>query len=1526
MFILHLDVMTTDKNTHRVTLSNLSKSATTTKKNARSIHFALKGSHKWSVWAIDMAVALRERTPSPFECLKGVQMCAGMMVRGLYTSDVKFSLETLPRDMSMSQALEPGLFDLLWFPKEPEDVGELFGRRPKNTNNSKNTKMPSIKKKLGEQPPKKNRAAPKDVNPSPVVPKNVESPTKQGASPLRELQNVFPDTPNSLTNSHRQHSEVDEKTVEPQMSVFRVCGFTGEYTNMMVWIPGSDNIAFAASSVVVIITGDGSVQRQLFGHSAPICAICVDGSGGILATGQEGQEAIIRIWDLETKECMAMLKGHASGLISMDLSLDGEHLVAVGLDAQHRQSIITWNIKDIRKGEGDALMEIQQTSDFNIKHIKWSAFDDDKLLSCGRDSIRIYRVKENQLRGMSIKLGSPEKRVRKIPGGGSASIGNQIFTCMAFEVVSNPLQKERHVYVGSASGAVFQINYEQRRLDCIYQLHNGAINCMSISEGFCAMGSDDDFLRVWPLDFSDYFLEAKNEASVTSMGLSPDGLKIAVGTESGAIGALDIATHCHSTLLRSHTDTINCVAISPKGSPEICTASMDGSVRVWSIPTCSQQCQFAADGEKAFTVAYHPHGAVLAAGFNKGKIRVFDVAGTMLIQECVQHRGDVRWVEFSTTGDRLFSMGSDGNLCMYDTTHDYRPIKYTAVSEPSPHVCMAISSDSKWLAVTAHKNATPRASILIFHAEGLDPCLKIETLTDAFSRLAFTPDSRQLWGIDVKSPSIIRFDVESGGNLGALTNIHSEGCGAMEIDPSLKYVWTGGGDGVVKMWDYSSEIADSSPFGEPQSFTGHPDIITDIKLLGDYVISVGYGNAIIVWKVDIGYPHSMALAIPKDRAENLPKTPAPTLALAQMHDQREPSPNNVPEMGARSAASHPKLPAAVSRRLECDSILGVSGEVPDSVVWDADTGFFAYSADNIVVVEHLQSRKQTFLSNHSQQVCGLALAPGGSLLASGSQGVEASRSADIYIWDTASRRRVAVLEYHPCSVQALAFSPDACWLVSLGAAPERSVVIWDVVSGEAIAVGRTREHLTAVAWCPASDRPEFVTVGGEGALIWTLESTHLCQRSMVLPVEAIEAGCCCVCCDSLGRILIGDGRGTVWSLSITTGGGSLSHKAIELEAAVMSIFVCGARLAVGTADGTLGLYRGSANDSWLLENIVKLNGGVTSLSFDACIREGVVGTDGGVIWYVNVDEKSKSALVSGHPCKVRSMSAAAHDPDVLATTSEDGVLRIWSVDKGTVTMEVKSSQKCTSVCFSLCGEICAAGYNDGTLRLFDVEKAAVRWTLLRHSSSVVGLGVDAEGKKLLSMSADGVVYITEIATGKLLGQNDGFQGGSPPLSSISMSRNGNVCAGAWPHKLVVFNVPWSDAQFSSKAICKKFDPTTQDGGASSAFSSSEPHIVLYTNATLDGRILFFDTRTSRVKRSVHLPTGFVSSLAVSMNGVWLAAGSQGGAVFMVEYSSGEWRELPGHRRPVNAIQFSHCNTSLMSGGGNFLMVWNVRDM
>ena len=54
----------------------------------------------------------------------------------------------------------------------------------------------------------------------------------------------------------------------------------------------------------------------------------------------------------------------------------------------------------------------RHTTEYNIKAVRFSEFEEDQVVTCGRDSVRVYRLKDQQLRGVSVRLGPPDRKVR----------------------------------------------------------------------------------------------------------------------------------------------------------------------------------------------------------------------------------------------------------------------------------------------------------------------------------------------------------------------------------------------------------------------------------------------------------------------------------------------------------------------------------------------------------------------------------------------------------------------------------------------------------------------------------------------------------------------------------------------------------------------------------------------------------------------------------------------------------------------------------------------------------------------------------------------------------------------------------------------------------------------------------------------------------------------------------------------------------------------------------------------------------
>ena len=150
---------------------------------------------------------------------------------------------------------------------------------------------------------------------------------------------------------------------------------------------------------------------------------------------------------------------------------------------------------------------------------------------------------------------------------------NTVFTCLDFEcgaraspaAASSGSFNDGHaeneslksVYVGSKHGVVFQINYAREELEATYHTNDAAIYCISVNQAFCVTGSEDMFLRTWPLDFSSYHMEAKHQCTVCSVDISPDGLRIIVGAKNGNIGILDKGdSPTYKTIMRTHAGAI----------------------------------------------------------------------------------------------------------------------------------------------------------------------------------------------------------------------------------------------------------------------------------------------------------------------------------------------------------------------------------------------------------------------------------------------------------------------------------------------------------------------------------------------------------------------------------------------------------------------------------------------------------------------------------------------------------------------------------------------------------------------------------------------------------------------------------------------------------------------------------------------------------------------------------------------------------------------------------------------------------
>lgn len=314
--------------------------------------------------------------------------------------------------------------------------------------------------------------------------------------------------------------------LDPIMELKHVIGYSPDKCKNLKWsrVPGENVVIFSAGGTLVAMDAETSEQKRFFfGHSSAICCFDVANHGGIIVSAEEGNP-IVRIWDYYTARCISMvtvpdtdergkkLTGAAIKQWScLAFSPDGRYFASVGKDHHSKELIVVWDISRIHRGEKPEIAA-KHTSEFNILCLKFSPVDNTRLVSCGKENIRFWRIKQHQnIRGSAVVL---EHHTR-----------GTVFTSLDFEwsprtgnFGNNPESREaeelNRVFVSSKSGVVYQVNYHTEKLEQAYRT-NGTdadgkpipIHSIACNEAFCVTGSADKYLRVWVLDFSQFFMD-----------------------------------------------------------------------------------------------------------------------------------------------------------------------------------------------------------------------------------------------------------------------------------------------------------------------------------------------------------------------------------------------------------------------------------------------------------------------------------------------------------------------------------------------------------------------------------------------------------------------------------------------------------------------------------------------------------------------------------------------------------------------------------------------------------------------------------------------------------------------------------------------------------------------------------------------------------------------------------------------------------------------------------------------------------
>ncbi len=440
----------------------------------------------------------------------------------------------------------------------------------------------------------------------------------------------------------------------------------------------------------------------------------------------------------------------------------------------------------------------------------------------------------------------------------------------------------------------------------------------------------------------------------------------------------------------------------------------------------------------------------------------------------------------------------------------------------------------------------------------------------------------------------------------------------------------------------------------------------------------------------------------------------------------------------------------------------------------------------------------------------------------------------------------------------------------------------------------------------------------------------------------------------------------------------------------------GSRLVSGFQDGTVRLWDVAAQaEVGTLEGHTDR---VTSVAFspDGRLLASGAGWNDRTVRLWDAATQTETATLRGHTGEVRSVSFSAPDGATLASGSSDGTVRLWDVAAheavanleehgdeirsvafspdeatlvsaaadGTVLLrEVETGNAAglsghaslSSMALSRDGVLLAAGYQDGTLRLWDAATRTPIATLEGHTSGVGSVSFSSDGALLASGSWDRTVKLWHVGTRGLLGTLEGHRGG---VTAVSFSPDGATVASAGG---------WNDATVRLWDVATREPAGILEGHANSveslAFSPPDGALLasgggwedktvklwdvgnreligtlegheyeVNTVFSPDGKTLasgsdgvrLWDVATQTSIGTRPLGRGNVLSLAFSPDGKSLASGSWGTVTLWDLTTNRRTAHLQGHTGSVHSLAFTGDGATLASGASDgTMLLWNL---
>ncbi|MBD2501579.1 WD40 domain-containing protein [Anabaena azotica] len=526
-------------------------------------------------------------------------------------------------------------------------------------------------------------------------------------------------------------------------------------------------------------------------------------------------------------------------------------------------------------------------------------------------------------------------------------------------------------------------------------------------------------------------------------------------------------------------------------------------------------------------------------------------------------------------------------------------------------------------------------------------------------------------------------------------------------------------------------------------------------------------------------------------------------------------------------------------------------------IWDVKTG------EHLKTLTELLEEEQS----HDDWVRCVAFDKDGLLLASGSD------DATIKLWDIKTGSFIRTLTGHQMRVWSLAFSPCSNSLVS--GSDDKKVILWDTEIGKPIKVFTDHEErVQAVAF---NRDGQLIASGSADATVRIFDClNHKCLKILKLGESRIWGLAFSPNDDRKLAVASDDAVLRIYDIdTLEPFRTFIGHKS---RIRSVAFTLDGSKLASGSEDKTVKIWH--VQEGKCLQTFEGQTDRVWSVAFSNDGKYLVNGSEDQKVrlWDLRSDSETQYSCIKEfleQSYWVWSVTFHPSDSSIIATGSDEKIVKIWNVETGTLLKKLEGHKNwILSVAFSPDGKTLASGSEDTTIKIWDINAEECLETLETrnnfhegHKDRVRSVAFHPHGNFLASGSDDKKIIIWQWngQTGKFVQHLEVHKG---RVRAVAFSANGEYLASSSDDKTIKIWKVNTDKKF--EVIDFHLLKGHKDKVVSVAFS---PDSKILASGSDDTTVRLWDVQTGKCLKVLRGHNKWVRSVAFRNDGI-LASSSQ----------------------------------------------------